>query len=435
MIASVCLTGLFHLADLLLLTVMPSLVAPAEAESLIAALHLEIRWPVSLISLIMIATGVVIEAYYRDRLENKLTQTENRVATAQGCIVESEIRFRSVVEHAPNSVYCFEFDPPLAIEAPLEEQLSRSYKAVLVHCNQVFADSVAADSVDQAIGMRFGEMDSALDTTSHTQFIRDFIERGYRLTDYELKYSDPRGEPRALHLSMSGIVHDGKLHRFWGAERNVIEEFKTKAALAGRLHFHQIISEISSQLLRADDCDAEATLTRCLQQACHYVQADRATVIYFAESGHPARERFYWSKFEGVPWPTWSRYDIPWIWPKLSCAEPIGIASVDKFALVAKQDAKTLIQLGVHSIIVVPMVAAEKAVGACLFTDSRHHPEWSELDVADLRMLGNLFTAKLVQIDTVKSLEAAQSKLDIAMTRLDENNRSLLMEVRESAMR
>ena len=435
MIAGVSMTGLFHLADLLLITVLPSLLQPGGAVSLMTELHLGFRWPVSMISLVMISSGVVVEAYLRERLENQLRQAESRVTAGQDAIVESEMRFRSLVERTPDSLYCFEFTPPLPIESRIEDQLARSYDAVLVQCNQAFAESLQANAAEDVVGMRFGEMDSALDEDSHTCLFTDFIEQGYRLVDYELKYSDPNGEPRALRLSLSGVIRNGKLRRIWGAERNVIQEHETKAALATRLHFHQIIADISSQLLLANQNDTNKVLKRCLQQAGHYVRANRVTLMCFAQSGHPLRERFFWSKLDDSPWPAWSQYDIPWMWPKLSHGEPVGIANVSKFALVANQDSKSLTQLGVGAIITVPILAAGKPMGACMFTDSESHPEWSEQEVDDLNVIANLFASKLVQIDSQKALDEARSKLRLATSRLDEEDIYVSGETQTSAVR
>ena len=121
MIAGVSLTGLFHLADLSLSTVLPPLLPPGKAAVLLTNLHLGLRWPVLLLSLLLIAAGVVVEAYLRERLEIHLRQVESRITTAQDAIVESEIRFRSLVERTTGSLYCFELTPPLPIDSPIEE--------------------------------------------------------------------------------------------------------------------------------------------------------------------------------------------------------------------------------------------------------------------------------------------------------------------------
>jgi PAS domain-containing protein len=419
MIAGVSLTGLFHLADLSLSTVLPPLLPPGKAAVLLTNLHLGLRWPVLLLSLLLIAAGVVVEAYLRERLEIHLRQVESRITTAQDAIVESEIRFRSLVERTTGSLYCFELTPPLPIDSPIEDLLARSYDAILVQCNQAFAESLEAHSAEEVVGMRFGEMDSALDTDSHTRLFTDFAEQGYRLVDYELQYSGPAGEPRALHLNLSGVTRNGKLRRIWGSERNVIQEYETKAALATRLHFHWIIADISSQLLMANNNDTNKLLKRCLQQAGHYVQASRVAIMCFAQSGHPLREQYFWSKLDDSPWPAWSQYDVPWMWPKLLRGEPIGIANVSKFTLVANQDAKSLTQMGVQAAITVPILAAGKPMGACVFADSIKRPEWSEQEVDDLNVIANLFASKLVQMETDKALNEALSKLRIAKNQLD----------------
>lgn len=74
-------------------------------------------------------------------------------------------------------------------------------------------------------------------------------------------------------------------------------------------------------------------------------------------------------------------------------------------------------------------------MGACVFTDSESHPEWSEQEVDDLNVIANLFASKLVQIDSQKALDEARSKLRLATSRLDEEDIYVSGETQTSAVR
>ena len=91
MIAGVCLTGLFYVVDLVVALAGPSLLAPGLAHLLLEAIHHQVQWPVSLVSLMLLSSGIVIEAYLRERLEKQVQQAESQVVLASEQIVESEI--------------------------------------------------------------------------------------------------------------------------------------------------------------------------------------------------------------------------------------------------------------------------------------------------------------------------------------------------------
>lgn len=422
MIAGVSLTGLYYFGDLLFITVLPSLLESGTAISLWYDLQIEVRWAVSLISIALVSAGIIIEAYLRDRLEKNLRKAESQIVAAHDRIIESEMRFRSVVEQAPDSLYCFEFSPPVPVEMPAEDQIARSYDAVLVECNEPFAQSVSGRSAASTIGLRFGEMDSAHDTESHTAFFRSFIENGYRLVDYEQKYTDLQGKPRALRISISGIIRDGKLVRIWGAEKNIHEETRAKAALARRLRFQRLVTDISSQLLTANDDDAEQILRRCLEQVGTDVGANRASIAYFGERERSLHERLSWSRHADTAWTEFSQQDLPWSWARLLRGEMVEVTAMNGMRLVARRDAASLAKLGVQSLIALPLHSTGKTIGTCLFTNIRDRREWGTEDLDDLRVVANLFASKLAQIDARQELRGALSELQDARDRLEAEN-------------
>jgi len=99
----------------------------------------------------------------------------------------------------------------------LSEQVRRSHKAILTECNNVFAHELEHEEPADAIGTRLGTLDGSRDAEAHFDFFSTFVENDYRLTNYELIYKTPSGAARAVRVSLTGIVQDGYLHRFWGA--------------------------------------------------------------------------------------------------------------------------------------------------------------------------------------------------------------------------
>ena len=432
MMAGVSLTGLYHVTDLLLALAGPALLTADLARTLFEAMHHEIQWPVSLISLILLSSGIVIEAYLRERLEKQVRQAESQVTFAAEQIVESEMRYRSLVEQTPDAMYCFELDPPVPIETSIDEQIERCEEALLVEFNDAFARANDRHSFGKTLGLRLDELHSAYDAESHTRFLRDFIEHGYRLVDYELKYTDRNGDAQALQVSLSGIIRDGQLHRIWGVEKDILEHSKTKAALAGRLHFQQFIASISSQLLTATDSEAARVLLRCLDQVGENAGASRASIALFDEHKQQMLERFFWSRLDDEPRREWAQEDFPWLWPKLVRGEAVEISTRSGLSLVARVDVASLTDRGIDTMVAVPLLVSGAAIGACIFTDIRDRREWSDQDLNDLQFIANLFASKLSHVDARADLRDALSELRDAQDRLQAENVYLREEISSS---
>ena len=431
-IAAAIITALFYLADLVSMTILPAFIGMPEAMAFMHSLHLDIRWPVSLVSLVLLSFGVVFSARQRQRAEKLMQEADNQIAESIERIVESEIRFRALVEQTPDAVYCLEFQPPVYIDLPIEKQIERSYDAILIECNDVFASSIQEDTPISAIGIRLGELDSALHTESHTRLFRDFIENGYRLVDYELKYATPAGEPRALQLSYSGVVKNGKLHRIWGAEKDILESSITKSILDRRLSFQRFVADLSSRLLVAADEQARNVLEKCLARIGEYVRAERATIYRSENDSERELDNLFWSKYGEPPLERLPPERYPEIWRRIKEGIPFAIAYTRSLREDFPLDAEAFAELGVKSIAIVPLTIAGKFFGTCLFSNTREDNDWSEQDLIDLQLLCNLIASKVVQTEARRSLNTALAETRVAKSRLEAENIYLREEIRSS---
>ena len=101
--------------------------------------------------------------------------------------------------------------------------------------------------------------------------LRDWVDRGYRLIERELRLKVKGEEHRWLSLTLLGVVEDGKLVRMWGARRNItdrkryqslLEHLAFRDPLTGLLNRQRLVSEINEmiEVAEAQSADAAATL-------------------------------------------------------------------------------------------------------------------------------------------------------------------------------
>ena len=421
--------GLFYIGDLLSMLVLPRYIGEPRAMEIMTFLHLELQWYVTFLAVLMIGAGVIVVAVQREELEVEMARSRDQMARVQSEIVQSEIRFRSLIEQTPDAVYCLEFRPPVSVDASIEEQIARSYDAVLVECNQVFADELEVDSPAIALGMRFGEMDATKDWGSHERFYRTFIESGYRLEGYELEYKDPAGDDRALRVSLTGVVQNGALVRIWGAEIDILEQKKTKQALIYRHRFQEFVAAMSSRLIKAPEEQVGETLQRCLQQVCTLFEFDRTSVMWFDADNRSARILYYWNEHGGPPWvePTFENY--PWAVPQLVEGRPVLINSVRELRESAPTDAACFAELGLASVIAVPLMIGADIKGAVAFGNLEAERDWSAQDVADLRVIADLIANVVNRLNAREELNSVLGELRVAKDRLEAENIYLREEI------
>jgi len=156
---------------------------------------------------------------------------QNMLGTrSEGAPEVSEQRLRSLVEQTADPVFCYEYDPPIPVDLPVEEQVRLMYGCVLAACNDVCARSYGATRAEEVVGKELSELFGTA-TGSLDELFRALIEGGYRVIDGEGVETLADGTVRHYLNTGHGVVEDGKLVRVWGSFRDITEERQREEAL------------------------------------------------------------------------------------------------------------------------------------------------------------------------------------------------------------
>ncbi len=136
---------------------------------------------------------------------------------------KSEDRYRAFVGQSTEGIWCFENDQPISRHLPVDEQVDLMYRdARLAECNDVMARMYGHERSEQIIGARLEAL-LPREESQNTAFLRAFIEKGYRVAEWEMREVDKEGNSRFFLTSQTGIVEDGLLKRVWGTRHDITE--------------------------------------------------------------------------------------------------------------------------------------------------------------------------------------------------------------------
>jgi signal transduction histidine kinase len=135
---------------------------------------------------------------------------------AEEALRESEQRYRAFVQMNPDACWRIEFDEPIEIALPEEEQLTRVFQyGRVAECND------AARQLGLEEGAATAEV--VLDMQTARKIVLSLISSEYRYSTLEVTPLDREGKRRHFLHSHWGIVENGKLQRVWGTCRDITD--------------------------------------------------------------------------------------------------------------------------------------------------------------------------------------------------------------------
>jgi PAS domain S-box-containing protein len=129
--------------------------------------------------------------------------------------------YRQIIDITKEGIWLFELDVPIPTDLPTDKQIKLAYEhGYLAECNDAMAGQYGFESVESLTGMRLGDFLVESDPKNY-EFLKAFIESGYRLIEAESHEKDSEGNDRYFLNSFIGIVENGRLFRAWGLQRDV----------------------------------------------------------------------------------------------------------------------------------------------------------------------------------------------------------------------
>ncbi len=170
-------------------------------------------------------------------------------------LVDSERRFRQLVDKASEGIWCIEYDPPIPVDLDREELIRRfRSNGVLSECNELMARLYGVDSADSIRGRPVSEVAAISSLKPTSSRISRLIDNNYILRDevMHLEYRD--GTQRVYLYNADGLIVDKRLTTVWGTSRDVTEYVRVEQQLRESEQRYRDFVANSSEAIWRYDC-------------------------------------------------------------------------------------------------------------------------------------------------------------------------------------
>jgi PAS domain S-box-containing protein len=222
-----------------------------------------------------------------ERLNTELQQTLDRLS-------ESEERYRTLFEISSEGIFRVEFDQPIPLSLPIDEQVELIYRRLkVVEANSTYAAMYGKDNPEDLIGLRLTDIHVAESEQNHAM-MRKLVENSYQLRNAETEEVDFDGNPRYFLNNITQIIKDGCAIGGWASQLDITELRLTQQALL------QAEKDRAAELVKTNEAlkqslDALATepdldkfLGHVLQAIAQQFQSPLTEYWYHSESGDVA---------------------------------------------------------------------------------------------------------------------------------------------------
>jgi len=178
--------------------------------------------------------------------------------------------------------------------------------------------------------------------------------------------------------------------------------------------FLRLISSISARLARASGDSLPAEVDACLRDLMEFFAVDQSGIMEIQADIRQARLRHVVSREAVQTAPTTIEYGVlfPWTHAKtIFRAERLVISCIDDFPADATTDRASASELGLQSLIVVPVGIGGRITHALCLTGTKPIPRWPEAILSRLQMVAETFLAVLSRHNTEHALHASERNL------------------------
>ena len=197
-----------------------------------------------------------------------------------------------------------------------------------------------------------------------------------------------------------------------------------------QLKFEVMLGELLTKFINLPASQVDTHILEAQKRICETLGLDRSSLAQKSVEGDDIIVTHRWVAEGSKDSRPLSNRDVPWLVRKLQGGQVMCLARVDDLPEEAANDKEALRQNGIKSIVLFPLSAGGKTLGALGFTSCRVEREWPASLVRWLGIVAQVFANALARAQSDKNLLQAYRQIEEFKQRVEKENICLREEIR-----
>ncbi len=347
---------------------------------------------------------------------------------AEKALYQSEEKFRSFVEQASEGIYLYEMESPIPINMSIEDQIKNIYKGHIIEANDSQARMYGYTTAEKLLGVTLAELHGGTDNPVNIEFIKSWIEAGYRIAGSESEELDKDGNKVWFSNNIIGFIENGYLMRLWGTQTNITAQKEAKVKLEKFANRLQILHKMDKYILAAES--PEKIALSLLVDMAKFISFKIATVTEYDETSDSFTRVLVFpdgfdSNVDNKPILT-SEYEILDL--KLLKSGKVQIVEDLRKKRTNYKNAQWLIDKGLYSTVLIPLISEGKLLGIINFAGESMDvfpPDKIEIATEVANQLAISFQQWKLREEIISYTEELEQKVKQRTEQLEHSNQEL----------
>ena len=186
---------------------------------------------------------------------------------------------------------------------------------------------------------------------------------------------------------------------------------RAERALAGRLRFESLLSDLSSRFVALPTAETGPEIKRALGQIAKFLDLDRGSLFRVSTDGSELEATYSWVVEDSEGLPAKIRLtEIPWLWKNILRGDSVHFTTIADLPDEAQCEKELFRRVGLISGIALPLSVSGTTIGTIAFGHLHEERSWDDGTVRGLTLIGEVFANALAHAQADEALHTSRTE-------------------------